>query len=208
MQTLTPKQEAFCQAMLVSDNASEAYRAAYSTKGGSVSANACRLLALPHVATRVQELRDRAADKITEWGGTTTVLPGGTMQFFLAMDPPTVTHQEKQVRVVSGKPVFYEPAALKDARAKLTAHLGQHRPEAPMVGPVRCVVKWLFPATAEHRTGEWRESRPDVDNLTKLLHDCMTATGYWMDDAQVVSSVVEKFWADTPGIYVRIEEMG
>ena len=62
--SLTPKQEAFCQAMLVSDNASEAYRAAYSTKGGrSVNVNASRLLALPHVAARVQELRDRAADK-------------------------------------------------------------------------------------------------------------------------------------------------
>jgi len=61
--SLTPKQEAFCQAMVVSDNASEAYRAAYSTKGGSVSPNASRLLALPHVAARVQELRDRAADK-------------------------------------------------------------------------------------------------------------------------------------------------
>ena len=27
-------------------------------------------------------------------------------EFFMAMVPPTVTHQEKQVHVVSGKPVF------------------------------------------------------------------------------------------------------
>ena len=43
--------------------------------------------------------------------------------FFLSMQPPTVTHQEKQVHVVNGKPVFYEPAELKAARAKLRAHL-------------------------------------------------------------------------------------
>ena len=32
------------------------------------------------------------------------------IEFFMLMIPPTVTHQEKQVHVVNGKPVFYEPA--------------------------------------------------------------------------------------------------
>ena len=40
-------------------------------------------------------------------------------QFFMAMRPPTCTAQEKQVRVVHGKPQFYEPQALAAARAKL-----------------------------------------------------------------------------------------
>lgn len=44
-----------------------------------------------------------------------------TTEFFLPMIPPTVTHQEHKVAVVSGKPVFYEPPELKDARAKLMA---------------------------------------------------------------------------------------
>lgn len=39
---------------------------------------------------------------------------------------PTVTHQEKQVHVVNGKPVFYEPADLKTARQKLMDHLAGH----------------------------------------------------------------------------------
>ena len=34
-------------------------------------------------------------------------------EFFMPMIPPTKTHQEKQVRIVKGKPVFYEPAELK-----------------------------------------------------------------------------------------------
>lgn len=41
----------------------------------------------------------------------------------MPMIPPTTTHQEKQVRVVNGKPVFYEPQELKTARMKLTANL-------------------------------------------------------------------------------------
>ena len=32
--------------------------------------------------------------------------------------------------------------------------------------------------------GEYRTTKPDTDNLQKLLKDCMTATGFWTDDAQ------------------------
>ena len=40
------------------------------------------------------------------------------MEFFIPMVPPTITHQEKKVRVVNGKPIFYEPEKLKTARQK------------------------------------------------------------------------------------------
>lgn len=85
-------------------------------------------------------------------------------QFFMAMRPPTCTAQEKQVRVVHGKPQFYEPQALAAARAKLCAHLGQHRPEQPYTGGVRLVVKWLFPR-GKHPNGSYRTTKPDTDNL-------------------------------------------
>ena len=65
--------------------------------------------------------------------------------FFMAMVPPTVTHQEKQVHVVKGKPVFYEPADLKAARQKLMGHLAGHRPEQPFDQGIRLMVKWSFP---------------------------------------------------------------
>ena len=32
----------------------------------------------------------------------------------------------------------------------------------------------------------------------------MTRLGYWRDDAQVASEIVEKFWAEIPGIYVAV----
>ncbi|HJC24958.1 MAG TPA: RusA family crossover junction endodeoxyribonuclease [Candidatus Eisenbergiella merdavium] len=126
--------------------------------------------------------------------------------FFLPMIPPTVTHQEKQVRVVNGKPVFYEPAELKAARSKLKAHLAQHRPEKPYGTPVELVVTWCFPR-GKHKDGEYRATKPDTDNLQKLLKDCMTDTGFWKDDCLVCREIVEKFWAQIPGIYIRIEEL-
>ena len=56
------------------------------------------------------------------------------IDFFMPMEPPTCTHQEKQVHVVNGKPVFYEPAELKAARAKLRAHMSRHVPKEPAQG--------------------------------------------------------------------------
>lgn len=128
------------------------------------------------------------------------------IEFFLPMNPPTVTHQEKQVRVVNGKPVFYEPAELKAARAKLRDHLAKHQPERPLTGAVRLVVKWCFPR-GRYKDGAYRITKPDTDNLQKLLKDVMTTVGFWLDDAQVASEIAEKFWAEVPGIYIWVEEM-
>lgn len=129
-----------------------------------------------------------------------------TTEFFMPMKKvPTVTHQTKKVRVVNGKPMFYESADLKAARSKLMAHLGQHVPDIKYTGPVRLITKWCFPITGNHKDGEYKYTKPDTDNLQKLLKDCMTACGYWIDDALVVSEITEKFWAELPGIYIRIE---
>lgn len=127
-------------------------------------------------------------------------------EFFMPMIPPTVTHQEKQVHVKNGKPVFYEPQRLLDARAKLNANLKKHVPESPYCGAVRLIVKWCFPK-GRHRDGEYKTTKPDTDNLNKLLKDCMTHCGFWKDDALVASEICEKFWAETSGIYVRIESL-
>lgn len=128
------------------------------------------------------------------------------LEFFMPMIPPTCTHQEKKTAVVKGKPVYYEPPELKKARAKLSGYLWEHIPKKPLKGPVRLTVKWCFPR-GKHRDGEYRITKPDTDNLQKLLKDCMTALGFWKDDALVASEICEKFWAEIPGIYIRAEEI-
>ena len=127
------------------------------------------------------------------------------MEFFMSMIPPTVTHQEKKVRIINGKPSFYEPAELYNSRQKLQDYLAGHIPEEPMKGALRLCVKWCFQANSKHKHGEYKATKPDTDNLQKLLKDCMTFVGFWKDDAQVASEIVEKFWSDVPGIYISIE---
>jgi len=130
------------------------------------------------------------------------------IEFFMPMVPPTVTAQERKVRVVRGKPVFYDTPEINAARTKIEGHLGPHVPADAMSGPVRLITKWCFPCDRNaHMNGQWRDTRPDTDNLQKLLKDCMTHVGFWIDDAQVASEITEKFWADVPGIYIRLEEL-
>ena len=128
------------------------------------------------------------------------------IQFFMPMIPPTVTAQEHKVTVRNGKPQFYDPPEVKDAKLKLVSALWKYKTyERPLNSPVRLVVKWLFPVTGSHKDGEYKFTRPDTDNLQKMLKDCMTLCGFWKDDALVVSEITEKFWADNPGIFIRIE---
>ena len=130
------------------------------------------------------------------------------MEFFLQMTPPTATAQEKKVSLVNGRHIFYDPAPVKAAKKLLIGSLIIHRPETPLVGPVSINTVWLFPKGKTHKHGEWRVTRPDTDNLQKLLKDCMTKCGFWMDDAQVVRETVEKRWSNEPtGIFIEVTEL-
>jgi Holliday junction resolvase RusA-like endonuclease len=138
------------------------------------------------------------------------------IQFFMAMkSPPTVTAQEHKVRVVRTRegrhvPQFYDPSELKAVRQRFTALLGAKAPPEPLTGAVRLTTKWLYPdRSGRHRDGEYKITKPDTENALKLFKDCMTAVGFWLDDAQVASEITEKIWVTTSpsGIYVKVEEL-
>ncbi len=128
------------------------------------------------------------------------------MEFFLVMDPPRVTAQEHSVTMAGGRPRFFDPPRLKAARADLTARLVKKAPEKMFSGPIELVVTWCFPH-GRHKPNTYKTTRPDTDNLEKLLKDCMTAAGYWQDDALVVREIVEKYWTEVPGIRIRVSEL-
>ena len=119
------------------------------------------------------------------------------IEFFMPMIPPTVTGQMHKVTVRNGQPVFYDPPEVKSAKEKLIGELYKHRVMEPYRDGVRLIVKWCFPR-GQHPDGAYRCTKPDTDNLQKILKDMMTLVGFWSDDELVCSEVVEKFWAETP----------
>ena len=136
------------------------------------------------------------------------------IEFFLPMEHvPTITHQEHKVRIQNGRPVFYEPPELQAVRQKYRDMLARHRPAEKLTGPLHLHVVWCF-LTDRHPDGAWRDTKPDTDNLQKLLKDCMTQVGFWEDDAQVCSELTEKRCVrgirkggTASGIWIHVHEM-
>ena len=125
-------------------------------------------------------------------------------EFFLPMKIPNVTHQEKRIAVKNGKPVVYEDARLKDARQQF--YLAIHKPKRMMDGPVWLHVSFFYQPDSKHKSGTFKTSKPDTDNLIKLFKDCMTKVGFWKDDAQVAAEYVEKMYWTLPGIHVIVSD--
>ena len=92
------------------------------------------------------------------------------MEFTLDINPPTLTAQEYRIRIVRGRPMFYDKQKMKTVRAAFESLLCQHRPAVPLEGSVALNVEWRF-AMKTHREGTYRSTRPDTDNLQKLLKD-------------------------------------
>lgn len=108
---LTPKQEAFVNAIIEGKSQADAYRSAYSTKNMSNNAiyrEASLLMSHPNIAQRVQELRDQiAADSIMS----------ATERLKLLTRIARGEEPEKVVRFVNDEMVEYEvPACLKARR--------------------------------------------------------------------------------------------
>ena len=53
----------------------------------------------------------------------------------------------------------------------------------------------------------WPTTKPDVDNIAKVVCDALNKVAYY-DDNQIVSLSVEKFYGEGPGLQIQIlEEM-
>ena len=135
------------------------------------------------------------------------------MRFKLKMNPPTATAQQKGERVVGGYIHHYKKKNVAAAEAVLRDALLPYVPDEPIAEkPIRLRTVWMFPypkSAKKHQPGwgRWKITRPDTDNLNKLLKDVMTDMGFWKDDALICSELNEKLYADEPGIVIAIDTL-
>lgn len=123
---------------------------------------------------------------------------------------PSVTQQEHELAVNrrTGKPYVHDSMEIKQARMTFRAHIAKHAPEKPIEGPVQLCVSWVYHCdkVKEDSQYEYKTTRPDTDNLIKLLKDEMTKCGYWHNDAQVAKELNQKLVTskDFEGIIVDV----
>lgn len=126
-----------------------------------------------------------------------------TVSFTLDYNPANLsTAQEKGVRIVrsrSGKyfPTFYKKKKVAQNEADLKRLIQQAHPLVKYPTIINdgdtCVnleIVYFFPHTST--TPQWKRNeitfmtqRPDADNISKTVVDCMTACGIWQDDSMV-----------------------
>lgn len=129
-------------------------------------------------------------------------------QFYLHFETmPKGTAQQKGVSIIHGKPHFYEKANVRETRQELTQALTPYRPKKPSTLPIVLKVWFYFDTKDKKKWNQPKPTRPDTDNLQKLLKDCMTDVGFWLDDAQVVEETVGKYYAEKATIAVYWEEV-
>lgn len=130
------------------------------------------------------------------------------MRFFLRMIPPTTTFQDKGLAVSkSGKPYMYDRDEAEEVKAKLIAYLAKYRPPEPLKGPVELVVRWFYPEEDSHRSGDFKTTKPDLDNMNKLLGDALQELGFVKDDAHIAHLDITKMYSDLPGVQIILTEM-
>lgn len=110
----------------------------------------------------------------------------------------------------------YDPGTAEQFKSDIATAAKDHRPEAPLAGPIKLHVRFFFPRTKSHyRTNGqvkpnapiWHTVKPDADNCIKAVKDCLTQLGFWLDDSQVCESSQTKEYSDAPGAWISIESL-
>lgn len=87
------------------------------------------------------------------------------------------------------------------------------RGATPLEGPVHLSVTavWPWPSSWSDKKRlepwrSWKTSRPDLDNIVKLVCDALNGV-CWRDDAQICSGQQRKCYGQHPGIEIEIRRL-
>ena len=139
------------------------------------------------------------------------------MEIFVSCTPPKSTAQAS-MRIMKRKDGTQFVGKFANSKGKqvqndLMTLFYHHRPEVAYEGAIKVSILWIYP---------WRKSeskkaklaglkpcttRPDADNLCKLFFDTLTRLSYWSDDSIIADLRFRKYWGDTPGIGLSVEEI-
>lgn len=141
--------------------------------------------------------------------------------FTLDINPAVLTTaQEKGVRIITSKsgksfPTFFKKKRSVQNERMIEYALAIHRVKAGETvkndgdTAILLEIVYMFPHTAS--TPKWKRNglsfmtqRPDADNLSKALVDCMTRMGFWQDDS-MVNFRFSKFRFVKPRIDIKYE---
>lgn len=118
---------------------------------------------------------------------------------------PSGTSQMKRTNRRTG--VFFDAPSVAKARRIYKEKLEPCKLEKPIEGAVAATFIFKYSTKTKKKIGTYKTSRPDTDNLVKLLIDVMTGLGFWKDDAQIAELRIIKKYSRTACIDMSIRSM-
>ena len=118
-----------------------------------------------------------------------------------------IPRPQPRPRFVKGRVISAADQNAKRWIQSVESVAGQAKPFAGDLGSALSVVmEFRFPTKDKSRHGKPHTFKPDADNLTKLVLDCMTRSGAIGDDSSVSSLSVRKTWSESGGVDVLVLE--
>ena len=118
-----------------------------------------------------------------------------------------IPRPQPRPRFVRGRVISCADANAKRWIAAVEAKARELRhQDAPLKGGLFVGLDFTFPAGAKRSEGEPHTSRPDADNLAKLVLDCLMRAGMIGDDAIVSQLLIRKSYGAKPGVLIYLNE--
>lgn len=126
---------------------------------------------------------------------------------YIVGDFPTITAQQKGI-TKTGK--VYTKPEVKAARNWLTLQIKQsldYTIREAGSGIYAVSIAFGYSVKDKKLWGEFKPTRPDVDNQAKLILDVMTDLNFWKDDSQVVNLELLKYYSEKSFIKIHVMEI-
>lgn len=121
------------------------------------------------------------------------------ISFTIPIEPKSLQFSGKRLCTINGRPRFFKTAQAKSWETEVRLLLAPYMPREPIQGPISLNLLFVFSRPLRlmaKKYGDYRifhTLRPDCDNLSKSLTDCMR--DFWHDDAQISTLTVRKCYA-------------
>ena len=142
------------------------------------------------------------------------------MHIFIKCDPPKATgNNTKACGIVRGHARIFDSSKSKSVKKMMYNLLLPYAPKIPLTGPLEQSLVFIFPynksdisskakrAALEVNGYVWHDTKPDLDNLRKILNDTLEKLGFFHNDSQIVIDHGEKLRGSLTGIHIMLSEI-
>ena len=120
---------------------------------------------------------------------------------------PVAQGRPRAFKLPTGQIRMHDPDTSKDWKRTVLAQILEHKPPAPVEGPLTMTLVFELPRPkSTAKRVQYPIKRPDLSNLLKAIEDALTGVVY-RDDSQIVSLTVTKRFGLAPGVEVRVEAL-